>query len=375
MAIPTRDASFPLWPFLLLFGFGVGFPIVLAHPRIHAAVQAWNDRLGGDQTIQGILDFAPYFRVYLLVMVVATSVLAGTTLILCLAAVAQAAVTRRSALVFISYHHDLVATVETLRLSLERAGCVVVWIPFASAAEHDALLDRIYDGIRGCDFLICFPGGQPSFVEAEVAVAIGLHKPIIIVLPTNHTGAPNTSHKSYPALVLEKLQDQEFGPLVSFIRYLHGDWRATLELIKLGTDPPGWATAPLMAIIALEFGLLIAGFVAIFVLSVVNLGSFDVFGLTSVIDRLFTLIWFGGFYLIVTVALLAVPIFLLGSVSAIGYRLRAMLIVRRRVKQGTYSYELLRPLLVRTRAMSPILESVFMSPPFAHHEGPIIESS
>lgn len=352
---------------VLLFAFGVGFPLALSHPRVHAAFQALNNRFGRDESVQAILDFAPYFRTYMLVVIVATAVVAGAALVLSAAAVAHAALTRRSASVFISYHHDLAATAEALALSLERARCRALWIPFASAAEHDALLDRIYGGIRQCDFLVCLPGRQPSFVEAEVAAAIGLRKPIIIVLPSDHAGAPNTSHKSYPALVLEKLDVQQFAPLVSFVRYLHGDLRATMELLALNTEPPNWMPSS-GAILALGFWSLFAGFWAMIALLAADLITFRVFDLSSVAERLLAALWFGGFYAVGTVALVTIPLSLVGRLSAIGYRLEAAHVVRRRVKQGRYSYELLRPLLTKTRAMKPMLEPFFTAPPIAHHE-------
>ena len=119
----------------------------------------------------------------------------------------------------------------------------VSYVPFLADASHDEILDDIYTRIRAADFIVCIPGTRPSFVDAEIAYAIALNKPIMLVVRTGH-GIPNTAHRSYPCLSLEILRSYSFAPLIRFICYLHGNWRATLALYS---DFPSWILSAVMA--------------------------------------------------------------------------------------------------------------------------------
>jgi hypothetical protein len=106
----------------------------------------------------------------------------------------------------------------------------------------------------------------PSFVDAEVAAAVYGHKPLLIILPHIHNGAPNSSHKYYPALKLEELEAHEFMPLARIIQFLHGDAWQTAKLFTGILSIPGWAALIHVAILVPTS---IIGFISLFFINVV----------------------------------------------------------------------------------------------------------
>lgn len=132
---------------------------------------------------------------------------------------------------FFIFHHSNYSQVIEFATILRNAGFNPLLVEFRSTPQHDALLDEIYAKIGLSDFVICFPGLEPSFVEAEIAAAITGKKPIFIILPHLNRGAPNTSQKSYPTLILEKLRMEQFASIFAFLHYLYGDWRNTVKLL------------------------------------------------------------------------------------------------------------------------------------------------
>jgi hypothetical protein len=135
-------------------------------------------------------------------------------------AVVSALLRKSVANVFLSYHHSNYAQVLVLATKIQKSGFNALFVEFTTTPQHDALLDEIYDKIGISDFFICLPGLEPSFVESEVSAAVARKKPIFIILSQVNRGAPNTLQKSYPTLVLEKLELQEFSSILLFLKYL-----------------------------------------------------------------------------------------------------------------------------------------------------------
>jgi hypothetical protein len=146
-------------------------------------------------------------------------------------AVASAFLRKNVANVFLSYHHSNYLQVLDVARGLQKSGINALFVEFMTTPQHDALLDEIYEKIKKADIFICFPGLEPSFVESEVSAAVVQKKPIFIILSQINRGAPNTLQKSYPTLILEQLQMQQFASLFTFVKYLYGDWRNTVKLL------------------------------------------------------------------------------------------------------------------------------------------------
>jgi hypothetical protein len=289
-------------------------------------------------------------------------------------AVASAFFSKGTGRVFLSYHHSNYAQVIDFAMSLRRSGFDPLFVEFMSAPQHDALLDDIYKKIEVSDFFVCFPGLEPSFVEAEISAAISAKKPIFIILPQCNRGAPNTSQKSYPALILEKLRIEQFASVFAILNYLYGDWRNTIKVfcgsIKVfGTwiENPAWPKLVKIIFHAPFYVLVIAfvGFASLkasefiaFVLPFIGFEWSDFFVLLQM-QFVFVVIIpsFAGTILMWNVG---------GVLAASWVRWRARLVIRRQIEQGTYSFHSLTKLFDDDLAY--FLSAFFKDPPKAHHE-------
>jgi hypothetical protein len=296
-------------------------------------------------------------------MYVLGGLLASTLIVLC-TAVGWAKLTKTIPRIFLSYHHSNYQQILDLAATLRQVRLKPSFVEFSNKPEHDMLLDDIHDRLGLSDFVICFPGPDPSFVESEIFHAIGIEKPIFIVLPKHHCGSPNTAQKSYPALIQEKLESENYNSLIAFITYLYGNWWSTTKLlcdvrdynqaqISIGLRP----LVPVLMLlgIAVLFGELIitvAQFVAVLLTSGWGVALFEMLE-----DYLVMILLAGIPSLFLCFAVLA----LLGGIWA---RWRARWIVRRKLTRGTYSLDSLKQLL----GDSPFLTAFWPEAPQAHHE-------
>lgn len=305
-------------------------------------------------------------RLILPVLALTVCLLAGGVAAL-VVSLALASFKRRRARVFISYQHAMLPDVEALERALTSAGFEPLVVPFRTAPEHDLLLDQIYAFVARADFVVCLPGPQPSFVEHEVASAIGQRKPLFILLPKDHRGAPNTAHHSYPALVLDSLRGSGFAELTRLIHYLHGDFAATLRLYLTPTSLPrsaGW--------LAPAVGLLLCAVAVSIVLprvlgNLLEMARFNaavdgfLFGVMVACVLSVGLAWL-SFWLVAKAAI--------GGITAVRNRALAVRQTRRLLAEGRYSYEVLHALFEPTRGLLVLLAPFWKSAPRAYHEWP-----
>jgi hypothetical protein len=274
--------------------------------------------------------------------------------------------------VFLSYHHSNYHQVLDFAASLRNAGFNPLFVEFTTTPQHDKLLDEIYIKIEIADFVICFPGLEPSFVESEISAAIAGKKPIFIILPQRNNGAPNTSQKSYPALTLENLQREQFASIFSILDYLYGDWRNTVKLlcgrIKLfGSGTKHWQKFGKATFFAPVYAIGIS-FVFFVLLKVLAFVAFIMPFINHIWSTLFGQLQM-QFLFVVLIPSLTGAILIWKIVSVLGaswVRWRARLIVRRQIEQGTYAFHSLTKLF--DDDLTPLLRPFFKDPPKAHHE-------
>jgi len=141
------------------------------------------------------------------------------------------AIRRGRARVFISYDHrqdhvvaDIVSRMTNARLRVER-------LPYVDAVDHDDLVEDVTLHIQRCDVFLCVPGPNPSFVDSEVSMALGMRKPLLfLATDPNNPRIPNTAKKGYPVFDLTRLNATGIQILATFCSYVAGDWRAKLRL-------------------------------------------------------------------------------------------------------------------------------------------------
>jgi hypothetical protein len=211
--------------------------------------------------------------------------------------------------VFISFHHSREETASALERSLVEKGLVVGRIPFRPGYDHDGLLQRIQNEIRGCTAMVCLPGAQPSFIENEVLVASTLRKFILFIVGETDPRLPNTAYYGYPVFRLERVSRQNFDPIAQLILLMAGNWKASLRHFLDGwTEHLNNGKLLLWLVIVFVAGTYVAG--AVYALSTAGVADVVTFA-SSVHRAYFELL---GGWMILWIWLNA---FLIGSVFAL----------------------------------------------------------
>jgi hypothetical protein len=317
--------------------------------------------------LQGFYDTSYSYKmaslaaVSAILLVIGTSALAIATIIL-----HAHLLRRRHPIVFISYKHAKMGhLLPDIATAFERGGLVASFVPFKPKADRDEIIDEVEDRIRQCDVVVCLPGDEPSWVESEVASAGAQRKPLILVLPRENNGAPDSASRQYPALILELLAARDYAPLVDFIGYVHGNARWTWRLIRMETNPGRWILVLIVPMILfLGFSL-----VSALVLSLLQLSSSSC--LLDFACHAFVRGYLVGqmayAYLVLALVLLLVLV-IAGPLRALLNRLKAARVVRREIRTGQYSYTHLKELFEQTDELKPLLGVFWRVAPRAHHE-------
>jgi hypothetical protein len=263
--------------------------------------------------------------------------------------------------VFISFHHSREETAEELARSLVDRGLIVGRIPFRPDYEHDDLLQRIQNEIRGCTAMVCLPGAQPSFIENEVLVASTLRKFILFVVGERDPRLPNTAYYGYPVFQLERLTRQKFDPIAELILLVAGNWKASLRHFL-----DGWTQH-------LDNGRLLFWLVITFVAGTYAVGAVYAFTTANVAEVVsfvssFHRAYFDllGGWMIFWIWLNA---FLIGSVFALIGQLRARRVLRQDILTGHLTREVLRRRIGGGKRALQVLACLREKPPAAEHEG------
>jgi hypothetical protein len=263
--------------------------------------------------------------------------------------------------VFISFHHSREETAEEMARSLRERGLIVGRIPFRPDYEHDDLLQRIQNEIRGCAAMVCLPGAQPSFIENEVLVASTLRKFILFVVGEQDPRLPNTAYYGYPVFQLERLSGQKFNPVAELILLVAGNWKASLRHFL-----DGWTrhldNARLLFWLVIVF---VAGTYVVGAVYAFTTADFpEVVSFASSFHRAyFDLL---GGWMILWIWLNA---FLIGSVFALIGQLRARRVLRQDILTGHLTREVLRQRIGGGKRALQLLACIREKPPAPEHEG------
>jgi hypothetical protein len=351
-------------PDLLPDGCAVAYAAIMLPLVASSVIYIWwyrDDYIAGTQRAA---DYWPIIARVLWFEMRAAGVLLISTGALCFMAVGWARLTKTRPRIFLSYHHSHYQQILPFAAALRTAKLEPSFVNFSDSYEHDRLLDDIYDRVKQADFFICFPGLEPSFVEAEIAAAISARKPIFIMLSQHNRGAPNTSHKSYPALMLETLQSENYKSLKAFIAYLYGNWWSTAKLFcdvsdfkqtQLAIVGIPFMIVFVLLVVVLFFGaitLRVAEFISFFI-------SLSSWSMLTIKETYFATILFA---LIPSLFLFCAIFAIIGGIVA---RWGARLIVRRKITRGTYSLHSLKETLGDDERF---LAAFWPEPPPAHHE-------
>jgi hypothetical protein len=295
-----------------------------------------------------------------------------------------ARVTRRSPpTVFVSYHSSRQDPARRLSEALALRSFRVQFVPFDPAVRHDELLAQVDRALMVSEFVVCFPGDAPSFVEAEILAASTARKSIVFAVDYPHGRIPNTASRRYPVLMTAGVGDGQFKPVVDLLRYLHGDWRATLALYFL----PNAAVPSLKRINDVASVIVFVCFAALFL--TMWFGFLGYFALEYFLPpglkiSVFMVMFFGMFCLLgLMLTLLPIQI-LVNGVSGIVRRQRAAKAAREAIKSGTHTDALLRAAFaaagedrstltetIETRSEDVgFLAALWPDRPLAHHEVP-----
>lgn len=261
---------------------------------------------------------------------------------------------------FISFHHASESTAAALEETLRGAGLRARRIPFLADYQHDQLIWNIADEIRRCDVMVCLPGTQPTFVEAEVLAALTLRKFIIFLVGEKEPRLPNTAYYGYPAFRLESVAERNYQQVSELILLVAGNWRASIRFLfdswsRLFSDARslGWVIIVFVAgsyLTGAAYALLTGGVPELLrFLRWFHRAYLDLLG-----DWLLFWLWINGF--------------LIGSVFTLLNLLRVRRVLRQEILTGHLTHDVLRAWLGNGKRVRRLLDSLWKRPPPPEHE-------
>jgi len=246
--------------------------------------------------------------------------------------------------IFISYEHRYKTFVPLLQEELNDRWIQPSFLPFGPA-DHDTLIEKVRHSIKLSDMLLVLPGSERSFVDAEVLAASTLEKPIIILKVTDDQRTPDTGFKGYPIFDVHQLKKHQYQPLKRFVRYvgnaavdvMKNFFRATTEFYE-------------------DKGLfVIVGFFACDTLSIMLSPEISFFVNHQWEEKARDII-----YWIFTIS--AVVIFAISYIGVVIEKMRAIAIVRQKIRTGDLTLELLSKGLNTLGKDKAILDCIVPAP-------------
>jgi hypothetical protein len=294
---------------------------------------------------------------------------------------------RKRFVVFISYHHERRQELEAIRAAIVAMGARARFVEYLTAADHDLLLDDIQKQIIAAQVVVCLPGRQSSFLDAEVFAAIGLKKFLIFIVDYPHGSLPNTAQKSFPVLRQKLSEKYRYAALSDLLVYLQGRPWAVLRSYVLPVTPHPlfakvltWILSSLVAVVALTMvGAFFYG-MTIYIFG----SSMEVRSYSSAASWAFVVAMLLA--VLVCLVLVGLCVFLLTGLTAIFLRLRLLRVFKREIREGQYVFQTIRRALgdgiwlqfieregqfkkrLRPSWVRCLLVCVWRNPPFAHHQ-------
>ncbi|MCY7316971.1 MAG: hypothetical protein LH480_15540 [Rubrivivax sp.] len=181
-------------------------------------------RLMADQLSLLWQALSTYWVVLLLVVALAALLVAGGHLPL-----AWRAMAARRPRVFLSFQNLRECQASQLGSVLDENSFRVLRVHYEPGAGHQDIVMAVTERLRRADALVCLPGQDASFVEAEVAAATVTQKPVVFLISVGGS-LPNTADKQHPAFVQERVAMQNYAPVARFLHHITQDFESACIL-------------------------------------------------------------------------------------------------------------------------------------------------
>lgn len=191
--------------------------------------------LGGER--EGLDAITVAFQGYSLAAL-AILLLCATLLLLTALPLLQRAARKHRARIFVSFQHHLEPVATSVQEALAQAGFRTLRLPYVPGASHQQVVMESNRLIRSAHAVVCLPGRDPSFVEAEIGGATLGFKPIAFLLPEAVGSLPNSADKRYPVFRLEETEARRFEPLATFLHYVVADLDSGWQQVKSAARHP-----------------------------------------------------------------------------------------------------------------------------------------
>jgi hypothetical protein len=304
-----------------------------------------------------------YWQGLILVLAVALALAGGGHLPLAWRAIAAR---RRS--VFVSFQNIREEEARDLDAILGREHFRTLRVPYTPDSGHQQIVVGVNELLRKADAVVCLPGKNTSFVDAEVAAATVARKPVVFLVSEGGT-LPNTADKRHPAFVQERAAIRGYAPVIDFLHHITQDFKSACALYRMS-----WTHPAIGITISRVASTLLFASVALFVASIVH-GDI----LTSRLDvapdipGARSLRW--NAILLMSIPLLFGSLVLLPLATWFGLVARSLWIqlkaARRaalRVGAGEFSRADWVGIVPGMKPGDPLYESLQVSAPKAHHE-------
>ncbi len=277
------------------------------------------------------------------------------------------AISARRRSVFVSFQHRREHDADALGAALERSRFHTLRVPYARGAEHQSIVTSVNDLLRRADAVVCLPGNDASFVEAEVAAATVARKPVVFLLAEGGT-LPDTADKQHPSFRHEATSAQRYEPLVEFLHQITQDFRSACLLYRrawlhpaVGSTFYRVALGVLGAALVLSLGALVQGHLVTAQVAMASVPDVEALRVKAVLYMAVSV-------LMGALVLLPVATWLALVTKALAVQLSAARRAALRMRTGQFARDDWIGLAPGLRPGEPIYEAMLVAAPKAHHE-------
>lgn len=139
--------------------------------------------------------------------------------------------------VFVSFQNAWEGQAAELSSVLDGGGFQVLRLPYQADATHQGIVKAVGDLLRQADALVCLPGKEASFVDAEVAAATVAGKPLLFLVAPGGT-LPNTADKRYPSFNQVRASLEGYAPIAEFLHFVTQDLQSARLIYRRSWTHP-----------------------------------------------------------------------------------------------------------------------------------------